>query len=309
MQLRHLQYFLAVAEELSFTRAAERLHMAQPPLSTQIQALESELGVQLFDRSRRAITLTAAGRALIPEARRLLSDVERAARIVRHAGDGTVGRLTIGFVPSAANGALPEILRRYRKRCPGVELTLVERAPDDLVHQLHERRVDVAFMFAPIDDDALSTQCVCRERLIAALPEHHRLAAASEVDLRALANEPLILPTRHETPGLYSRIGKLFDEVGVQPVVVQREVWMMQTIIGLVAAEIGAAIVPSSAAILHRLGVVYRPLAHVVPPVEMTAVWRGDALTPTLDGFLDTARERVLDLTAEPAADEAASAV
>lgn len=302
MQLRHLQYFLAVAEELSFTRAAERLHMAQPPLSMQIQALESELGVQLFDRSRRAITLTAAGRALIPEARRLLSDVERTARIVRHAGDGTVGRLAIGFVPSAANGALPVTLRRYRKRCPGVELTLLERAPDDLVHQLHERRIDVALMFAPLMDEALSAVPVCTEHLIVALPKRHRLATADSVDLHDLASDPLILPTRHETPGLYSRIRRLFEEEGIEPVVVQREVWMMQTIIGLVAAEIGAAVVPSSAATLHRDGVVYRPLNRPAAPIEMIAAWRSDVSSPTLDGFLDTVRVRVLDIPAPAAA-------
>jgi DNA-binding transcriptional LysR family regulator len=296
MQFRHLQYFLTVAEELNFTRAAERLHMAQPPLSTQIQALESDLGVQLFDRSRRAIALTAAGRALLPEARRLLSDMERAARIARHAGDGTVGRLTIGFVPSAANGALPSALRRYHKRYPRVELVLLECAPDDLVRRLHDRRIDVAFMFAPIDDDMLSTHCVSTEHLMAALPRQHRLAPAPTLDLHALGDDPLILPTRHETPGLYSRIRELFDEVGVEPTIVQREVWMMQTIIGLVAAEIGAAIVPSSAAILHREGVVYRPLAHPAAPVEMTIVWRGDVSSPTLAGFLGTARDQVSDV-------------
>ena len=296
MQFRHLQYFLAVAEELNFTRAAERLHIAQPPLSTQIQALEADLGVRLFDRSRRAVTLTAAGRALLPEARRLIGDMERAARIARHAGDGTVGRLTLGFVPSAANGALPGTLRRYRRRFPRVELVLLECAPDDLVRRLHERRIDVAFMFAPIADDALRTHCVCTEHLMAALPRDHRLAGAAAVDLRELAKDPLILPTRHETPGLYSRIRELFDEAGVEPTIVQREVWMMQTVIGLVAAEIGAAVVPSSAAILHREGVVYRPLAHPAAPVEMTVAWRGDNTSPTLAGFLDTAREQVSDI-------------
>src|SRR5882757_2187230 len=123
MELRRLRYFLAVADELSFTRAAAALHMAQPPLSTQIRALELELGVTLFDRSRRTITLTAAGRALVPEARRVLGDIEQTVRIVRRAGDGTVGRLTIGFVPSAAYGALPHTLRRYRQRFPAVELS------------------------------------------------------------------------------------------------------------------------------------------------------------------------------------------
>src|ERR1700757_4360206 len=116
--------------------------MSQPPLSTQIQLLESELGVTLVDRSRRAIALTAAGRALVPEARRLLADAEQTVRIVRHADDGTVGRLSVGFVPAAVNGVLPDILRRYRARYPGVALSLSERNPDDLISQLHEHRVE-----------------------------------------------------------------------------------------------------------------------------------------------------------------------
>lgn len=298
MELRRLQYFLAVAEELSFTRAAERLNMAQPPLSTQIRALESELGVSLFDRSRRAISLTAAGRALVPEARRVLDGAEQAARIARRAGDGTVGRLMIGFVPSAAHGALPAILPRYRQRYPGVELSMRERTPDELIRLVHERRLDVALMFAPLRDDTLFAQCVCTEHLVAAVPRHHALAREASVDVRVLAAHALILPTQHETPGLYSRIRELFDEFGIDPVVVQREIWMMQTIIGLVAADIGVAIVPSSATTLRHPDVVYRPLAQRAAPVEMTAIWRKDTPSPTLAGFIEIIRERTHDIPA-----------
>jgi DNA-binding transcriptional LysR family regulator len=301
MELRRLRYFLAVAEELSFTRAATRLQMAQPPLSTQIQLLESELGVTLFDRSRRAITLTAAGLALVPEARRLLADAEQTARIVRHAADGTVGRLAVGFVPAAVNGVLPDILRRYRERYPGVALSLYERGPDDLMRQLHEHRVEAAFLFAPYRDEALHSRCVSTQRLVAALPERHPLASRQAVDVRALAGGPMILPTQHETPGLFSRIRLLFDELGVQPNVVQREVWMMQTIIGLVAAEMGAALVPSSVAMLQREGVVYRRLEQEVAPVEMTVAWRRDARSPALAAFIKTATSRVYDIPAPQA--------
>ena len=308
MELRQLRYFLAVAEELSFTRAAARLRMSQPPLSTQIQLLESELGVTLFDRSRRAIALTAAGRALVPEARRLLADADQTARIVRHAADGTVGRLAVGFVPAAVNGVLPDILRRYRTRYPGVALSLYERSPDDLIRQLHDHRVQAAFLFAPYRDEALHSRCVSTQRLVAALPERHPLASGAAVDVRALAQGPMILPTQHETPGLFSRIRLLFDELGVQPNVVQREVWMMQTIIGLVAAEMGAAIVPSSVAVLQREGVVYRRLEQEPAPVEMTIAWRRDDGSAALTAFVRTAVSRPYDIPAPPLASAAGSA-
>ena len=308
MELRRLRYFLAVAEELSFTRAAVRLQMAQPPLSSQIQLLENELGVTLFDRSRRAIALTAAGRALVPEARRLLADAEQTARIVRHAADGTVGRLAVGFVPAAVNGVLPDILRRYRTRYPGVALSLYERSPDDLVRQLHEHRVQAAFLFAPYRDEALHSRCVSTQRLVAALPERHPLASRAAVDVRALAEGPMILPTQHETPGLFSRIRQLFDELGVEPNVVQREVWMMQTIIGLVAAEMGAAIVPSSVALLQREGVVYRRLEQEPAPVEMTIAWRRDDGSAALAAFVRTAARQRYDIPAPPMTGAAGSA-
>jgi DNA-binding transcriptional LysR family regulator len=298
MELRRLRYFLAVAEELNFTRAAARLQMAQPPLSAQIQVLEGELGVTLFDRSRRAVSLTPAGRALVPEARRLLADAEQTARIVRHADDGTVGRLAVGFVPAAVNGVLPDILRRYRADCPGVVLSLHECSPDDLISQLHEHRIEAAFLFAPLADDTLLSRCVSAQHLVAALPEGHPLARGATVDARALAAGPMILPTQHETPGLFSRIRLLFDELGIAPNVVQREVWMMQTIVGLVAAELGAAIVPSSVALTPREGVVYLPLEQETAPVEMTVAWRRGAGSAARAAFVAAATSERYDIPA-----------
>ena len=161
-------------------------------------------------------------------------------------------------------------------------LSLSERSPDDLLRGLHEHRIEAAFLFAPYRDEALRARCVSTQRLVAALPERHPLAARDAVDVRALAEGPMILPTQHETPGLFSRIRLLFDELDLQPNVVQRDVWMMQTIIGLVAAEMGAAIVPSSVTELRRDGVVYRRLEQDVAPVEMTVAWRRDTGPPPL---------------------------
>lgn len=181
-------------------------------------------------------------------------------------------------------------------------LSLSERSPDDLLRGLHEHRIEAAFLFAPYRDEALSARCVSTQRLVAALPERHPLAARDTVDVRALAEGPMILPTQHETPGLFSRIRLLFDELDLQPNVVQRDVWMMQTIIGLVAAEMGAAIVPSSVAELRRDGVVYRPLQQDVAPVEMTVAWRRDTGSAALAAFVQTATSRVYDIPAPQSA-------
>ncbi|MGD9532002.1 LysR substrate-binding domain-containing protein [Pseudonocardia sp.] len=296
MHLRRLQYFVAVAEELSFTRAAARLHMAQPPLSVQIKALEADLGVTLFDRTSRSVTLTPAGRALLTEARRVLREIDEMTRIVQAAGDGSTGRLVIGFVPSAANLALPYTLRRYRRTYPRVELSLHERTPDTMIRQMHERRIDVGFLYAPFADDSLASQCASTEALVAALPERHPLADDPVVDLNALTREPLILPAQYEIPGLFSQIRLLLERAGATPPVVQREVWMIQTIIGLVAAEIGVAIVPSSVATVPRPGVVYRQIDQASTPVELVMVWRRDNLSPTLRGFVDSTADAPLDL-------------
>ncbi|WP_219419039.1 LysR family transcriptional regulator [Pseudonocardia nigra] len=285
MHHRRLQYFVAVAEELSFTRAAERLQMAQPPLSHQIGLLEKDLGAQLFDRSRRAIRLTAAGRALLPEARRLLADLDRTTRMVRRIGEGSVGRLSIGFVPSAANGDLPDLLRAYRTGHPDVELVLREMEPDALVRSLHDRQLDVALLYLPVTDPELVWRHVATEVLLLALPAHHPAGAAESVNLQDVRDEPFVLPEQHDVPGLHSRITQLFADAGVTPHVAQQGVWMVQTVLGLVAAGIGLAVVPSSAATLRRIGVVLRPLRGAPQTVELAAVWRRDHGSSLVTGF------------------------
>src|SRR3954469_22848658 len=151
MELRQLRYFVAVAEELSFTRAAARLHIAQPALSVQVRRLEDELGVALLDRSRRAVALTDAGALMLAEARSLLGTLDQTVELVRRTASGEVGRLAIGFVPSASNVALPPLLRRFRSIAPDVAVHLREMAPDDLVRALHEEGIDVAFLYLPFD--------------------------------------------------------------------------------------------------------------------------------------------------------------
>lgn len=287
MRYRRLQYFVAVAEELNFTRAAARLHMAQPPLSQQIALLEAEIGAELFDRSRRAIRLTAAGAALLPEARRLLADLDRTLRSVQQVAEGAVGRLAVGFVPSAANGCLPAVLRAHRATHPDVELVLREMGPDALLRGLHDRSLDVALLYLPVPDPDVTTRPVAVEELLLALPAGHRLADAEAVALADVAAERFVLPEQHDVPGLHAEVTALFADAGVAPRGAQQGVWLMQTALGLVAAGIGLAVVPASVATLHRDGVVLRPLHETTRAVTLAAVHRrAEEAAPLLADFL-----------------------
>jgi DNA-binding transcriptional LysR family regulator len=287
VRYRRLGYFVAVAEELSFTRAARRLHMAQPPLSQQVALLEKEIGTPLFDRSRRTIRLTAAGAALLPEARRLLSDLDETVRMVRSIGDGTLGRLAVGFVPSAMGGVLPDLLREFRATHPAVELTLREMAPDALLRAVHDRRLDLAVLYLPVSDPDLDQRKLASEELLLALPEAHPAAAARAISLADVAEEPFVLPERHDVPGLHAAVTTLFADAGVTPRIAQRGVWLIQTVLGLVAAGTGLAVVPSSAATLRRRGVLLRPLTDAAPRLEVAAIWRRDNASSPLRGLLD----------------------
>jgi DNA-binding transcriptional LysR family regulator len=291
MELRHLRYFVAVAEELSFTRASQRLHIAQPALSVQIRQLEDELGVQLFDRSRRTVRLTEAGTTMLTECRQLLAALDQAVELVRRTGVGHVGRLRLGFIPSAANETLPSLLLGFRAANPALEINLREMAPDALVRALHDRQLDVAFIYLPSEDAALDRMVVAREALVLALPAHHPLANRKLVDVSRLADESFVMPARHGIPGLHARVLALCRDGGFTPRAAQDDVWLIQTIVGLVAGGAGVALVPESVQALGRRGVVYRRVRgsgrHVV---ELAAVWRREDTSPVLSRFLEHVR-------------------
>jgi DNA-binding transcriptional LysR family regulator len=309
VQLRRLEYFVAVAEEQSFSQAARRLHIAQPPLSNQVKKLETELGVLLLERTSRGVLLTDAGELLLEEARRILLQVEQTVAIVRRVGRGEVGRLTVGFVPSASNSVLPPILQRFRQRSPGVELFLRELRPDLVVAALNDQQIDAGLLFLPVSaaerggerSDAdhgrppqapgLRAEVVSREPLVVALPEDHRLAGQAEVDLAELAGEPFVLPRRYKgMPGLYGQVVDLCRQAGFTPEAVQKDVWLMQTIVALVAGGTGVALVPDSVRALGREGVVYKPVRGSAPTVELGLLWRAGDQGPVLRAFLDVAR-------------------
>jgi DNA-binding transcriptional LysR family regulator len=296
MDLRRLRYFVAVAEELSFNRAAKRLHIAQPPLSNQIKQLEEELGVRLFERTSRGVLVTEAGELLLEEARRIFVQVDQTTRIVRRVGHGEVGRLALGFVPSASNEVLPPILRDFRDRYPEVELFLREMRPDRIVQRLQDKQLDAGFLYLPFENPLFRVECVSREPLVVALPERHPLASEERVELRALAEEPFILPANYQKmPGLYGQVTAACRLAGFVPDTVQKDVWLMQTIVGLVAGGMGVALVPASLRNLHRRGVVYKPVRGLSPTVALGVIWRAEDPSPVLSSFLKVAKASFQD--------------
>src|SRR5215813_4414901 len=195
MELRHLRYLVAVAEELHFGRAAIRLHIAQPPLSQQIRQLEEELGVRLFDRSRRRVQLTDAGRLVVQEARRTLAQAGRVAEAARHAAQGSAGLLRVGFSSSAPYTTLPAILRGFRSQFPDVVLNLFERSTEEQLELLADDAIDIGFVRRPVENprESLIIKTILREPLVLALPHDHRLGGQHAVHPRSLALEPFIL--------------------------------------------------------------------------------------------------------------------
>ena len=272
MELRHLRYFIAVAEEGHITRAAERLGMQQPPLSQQIRALEKELGVQLFRRKPRGVELTDAGRALLSDARAILAQIDHAFASTRRTARGEQGRIAVGFTSSAPfHPFVPRVIRAFREAFPLVSLTLDESGTTELIGDLREERVDAAFIRTPVADPAgLVVDRLLEEAMVVALPTQHAMARAGRsdsagVNLKRLAGEMFIVYRRHTGPGLYDAIIAACHAAGFSPQVGQEAPRIVATL-NLVAAGLGLSIVPASLQRMHMDGVTYRRLTGAAQP-------------------------------------------
>ena len=270
MELRHLRYVLAIAEERHMTRAAERLGIQQPPLSQQLRALETELGVQLFRRKPRGMEPTQAGAALADEARTILARVEHAVTEARRTAQGEAGRLGLGFTSSASfHPLVPRSIRAFRDAHPQVSLSLDESGTVELAAALRAEQIDAAFVRSPItSQDDLIVHSLLDEAMFAALPTGHGLAeATAPLALTALADETLILYRRPLGPGLYDSIIAACQRAGFSPQIGQEAPRMLSTL-GLVASGLGVSLVPASMRRLRAEGIVYRPLS---PAAGLTA--------------------------------------
>ncbi len=290
MELRQLKYFVAVAEERSFGRAAKRLHMSQPPLSIQIKGLEKELGVKLLDRSTRRVELTDSGRTFLLRAREILGSVEAAGMEARGAELGLRGRLEIGFVSSATLSLLPPALQRFRERFRGVELDLRELASVEQVEALYEGEIRVGLVRLPMRAPGIRFEPILAEPLVVALPAGHSLEDSRAIPLDEVAGLPLIFFQRRLEPGSHSQIVELLGRVGALPKVVQYSVHL-QTVIGLVASGIGIAILAESARRMHREGVVYRPLDAPDATSWLGLAWLERDESPLVENFVQVVRE------------------
>ena len=285
MELRHLRYFVAVAEALHFRRAAEIVHIAQPALSQQIRKLEEEIGARLFERSHHKVLLTQAGRGFYTKAKSILKDAQQAITEARAVQDGQAGTAVIGFVSTAAISVLPKLLAKVREQTPLAEIELRELTPSEQIDSLYRSVIDLGFLHAKLAEPAFDSMVVARERLILALPKTNRFSSRSVINLKDLVNETAIMPAMNATLGFYERARAAYQAAGIQPERIHHT-RLLQTGLLLVGAGLGVSLVPESFRNLRVTGVVYRRLAIDPAPIDLLAVWRKDNTSPLLEGMV-----------------------
>ncbi|WP_017452388.1 LysR family transcriptional regulator [Herbaspirillum rubrisubalbicans] len=289
IELRHLLYFRTVAETLHFGRAAALLHISQPPLTRQIAALEKELGAQLFDRSKRAIQLTAAGKHFYRDSTEIFKALERAKRNVAASSSGKLGALKVGFMMSSAYNILPALTRHYSAAYPDVDLRMSEYLPNLLATDLEDEKVDVGIMYRPEDCRRLDSHTIYAEPLLAVLPRGHRLAGKPAISAAELAEDAFISIPRAIAPVVFDLILQHCQLHGFRPRIVL-ETNLQQTIVNLVGEGLGVALVPTSMQAMHLESTVFKPLIGA-PMVEVAVVWNKDNSNPCIGTFVQTAVE------------------
>ena len=283
MELRQLRYFLVVAEELHFGRAAERLHITQPPLTVAVRRLERELGVQLFDRTTRRVTLTPAGHAFRDRIQSAVADLDGAAGEVADVAAGRSGKIRVGFVSSASYTTVPEAIRTFRQQRPRVDLVLNPLTSGEQIEQLLDGNLDLGLVRDPGDIPGLDIELLSTEDLVVVLPEAHPLAGAAEIRPQDLEGEPMILFPYRLMPGFVSRVLRVFESLPTPPTVVQQAIHQ-ETVLGLVAAGLGISVLPESVRRFNMPGVTTRPL--VGRPQTELHVARGPGRHPAADDFI-----------------------
>ena len=289
MELRQLRYFVAVAEERNFTRAAERLNMTQPPLSRQIQQIEDTVGLALFERGARPLKLTEAGRVFYAQAKRLLEESDELLPLTRRLAQ-LAERIVIGFVPSTLYGALPDVIRAFREAAPLIQISLTEMFTIEQLSALKGGRIDVGFGRLRFDESQLAREVLVEEPLIAALPAGHALADVAQLTLDALSKETLIIYPSTPRPSYADQQLSAFRDHAVEPAAIH-EVRELQTALGLVAAQVGVCLVPESVRGLRARGVTYRSIeeANVSSPIIMSRRLQDQSSTTEL--FCSIARD------------------
>jgi DNA-binding transcriptional LysR family regulator len=286
VELRQLRYFVAVAEQLSFTRAAAQLHIAQQSLSQQIRTLERHLGVRLLDRDTRGTRLTPAGKAFLPEARGVLARTRDAVAVAHRAAAGEAGHLDLAFLSSTANYMLPAVVRAVQQHLPAVTLTTHDVSITDLVAGLRDGRYDAGFTRPPLVSD-LRTRAIATEAVCAVLPAGHALAGRAEIRLAELADDDWVLTPRESWPPWHAKYDRDFAAAGFAPRVVQRAAGV-PNLLGLVAAGVGVTRLARSASSIRRSGVAFVPLTG--DRAETVLAWhpaREHPVHPRLAALLD----------------------
>jgi DNA-binding transcriptional LysR family regulator len=292
MELRHIRYFLAVAAERNFTRAAERVGIGQPPLSLQIRDLEREVGARLFHRIPQGAELTEAGKAFHDLVRNIPDQVERATQIARRTARGESGALAVGYTNSSAlNPTFSAALRSYRRAYPDVSLSLKESQTAQLIDGLRDGELDVVFVRpAEADAEHLKIRVISEEPLIAVLPSKHRAAKLAKLNLADLRDESFILHRREDTPSLFDSVVAACRKAGFEPIL-GPSVPQLVTIVQLVAAELGVSLVAASLQSLQIKGVVFKEIHDVSPMTRLSLAWRRNDSSPFLKRFLACALE------------------
>lgn len=290
MNIRQLQYFLAVAHELNFTRAAERVGIAQPPLSQQIISLEEELGVELFSREKRRVQLTAAGAILVEHAQRVINATTAAVDAVKSSGRGAQSVITVGAIYSAIYAFLPDMLRIFARSAPTTAVHLQEMTISQQIHALKEGLIEIGLLRGPIHERDIRTETLYREPLVVAVPAEPPYDEVTPLTIEQLAAWPLIAVGRGVNRGYSDRVLDVFDVRDIRPQIVH-EVSDMHTSVCLVAAGLGVSIVPAIMQKMQTKGVLYRPLAEGSADISFSIAWRDSEISPLWDTFFTAARE------------------